>query len=73
MHTREQLTRTDLREHALFAVRNLMQNNPENQAVIAQMDPVGVLSDTGEVLPVPDSMRRRRDAAEESGANGHIA
>jgi ataxin-10 len=50
-----------------------MQNNPENQAVIAQMDPVGVLSDTGEVLPVPDSMRRRRDAAEESGANGHIA
>ena len=48
----------DLREHALFTIRNLMQNNPANQAVIAEMDPVGVLSDTGEVLPVPERMKR---------------
>ena len=24
----------DLREHALFALRNLLHNNPENQAVV---------------------------------------
>lgn len=53
----------DLREHALFTVRNLMWNNPANQAVIAQMDPVGVVSETGEVLPLPEKMRRKRDAA----------
>lgn len=51
----------DLREHALFTVRNLMQNNPQNQAVIAQMDPVGVLSETGEVLPVPERMKQRHE------------
>lgn len=54
-----QLICADLREHALFAVRNLMLNNPANQAIIREMDPVGVLSDTGELLPVPDRMRRQ--------------
>ncbi|ORY35467.1 spinocerebellar ataxia type 10 protein domain-domain-containing protein [Naematelia encephala] len=55
-----------LREHALFATRNLMHNNPANQALIAQMDPIGVVADTGEVLPLPEKMRRH-------GQDAHIA
>ncbi|WWD19023.1 hypothetical protein CI109_103480 [Kwoniella shandongensis] len=51
-----------LREHALFCVRNLMLNNPSNQAIIKQMDPVGVLSDTGEVLPLPEKMKRKPES-----------
>lgn len=35
-----------------------MQNNPANQAVVKEMDPVGVVSETGEVLPLPEKMRR---------------
>lgn len=35
-----------------------MLGNPANQALIGQMDPVGVLSDSGEVLPVPERMKR---------------
>jgi len=53
---------TDLREHALFTIRNLMRNNPENQAVVKEMDPVGVVSETGEVLPLPEKMRRAAEA-----------
>lgn len=48
-----------LREHALFCIRNLMLNNPANQAIIKEMDPVGVLSETGELLPVPDKMKKK--------------
>ncbi|WWC93724.1 hypothetical protein V866_000560 [Kwoniella sp. B9012] len=49
-----------LREHALLCVRNLMLNNPENQAIITQMNPVGVLSpENGEILPVPEKMKRK--------------
>nr|ODN89096.1 hypothetical protein L203_02508 [Cryptococcus depauperatus CBS 7841] len=47
-----------LREHALFCVRNLILDNPANQAIIRKMDPVGVLSETGELLPVPENMRK---------------
>ncbi|KAL0249840.1 hypothetical protein I308_103142 [Cryptococcus tetragattii IND107] len=47
-----------LREHALFCVRNLMLNNPANQAIIKEMDPIGVLSETGELLPVPEKMKK---------------
>lgn len=53
----------DLREHALLTIRNLMLNNPANQAVISQMDPVGVISDQGEVLPLPEKMRRKKQQA----------
>lgn len=49
-----------LREHALFCVRNLLLNNAANQAVIAEMDPAGVVSETGELLPLPERMRRQR-------------
>ncbi|OXG16883.1 hypothetical protein C366_03678 [Cryptococcus neoformans Tu401-1] len=48
-----------LREHALFCIRNLMLNNSANQAIIKEMDPVGVLSETGELLPVPDKMKKK--------------
>lgn len=48
-----------LREHALFCVRNLMLNNPANQAIIKEMDPIGVLSETGELLPVPEKMKKK--------------
>lgn len=61
-HEERQLTRTDLREHALFAVRNLMLGNVENQAVVDRMDPVGVIGEDGEVLPLPEKMRRQRRA-----------
>lgn len=37
-----------------------MLDNPENQKIIAQMDPVGVLGQDGEVLPVPERMQRDR-------------
>jgi ataxin-10 len=40
-----------------------MRNNLENQAIIKQMDPVGVLSDSGEVLPVPEKMKRQSQGA----------
>lgn len=36
-----------------------MLNNPANQAIIKEMDPVGVLSETGELLPVPDKMKKK--------------
>ncbi|KIR34774.1 hypothetical protein I352_03026 [Cryptococcus deuterogattii MMRL2647] len=48
-----------LREHALFCVRNLMLNNSANQAIIKEMDPIGVLSETGELLPVPEKMKKK--------------
>ncbi|WVQ81893.1 hypothetical protein IAT38_004020 [Cryptococcus sp. DSM 104549] len=48
-----------LREHALFCIRNLMKNNPANQAVVKEMGPIGVLSDSGELLPLPDKMKKK--------------
>lgn len=56
-----------MREHALLTVRNLMWNNPANQAVVTQMDPIGVVSETGEVLPLPEKMRRNQAANNEAG------
>jgi len=37
-----------------------MMHNPANQAIIAQMDPIGVQSETGEVLPLPEKMRKKQ-------------
>jgi len=59
---------SDLREHALFVTRNLMLHNPANQALVAQMDPVGLVSETGELLPLPERMRR--DQQRHEHANG---
>ncbi|KAI9637377.1 spinocerebellar ataxia type 10 protein domain-containing protein [Dioszegia hungarica] len=52
-----------LREHALLVVRNLMLGNPTNQALIGQMDPVGVLGQNGELLAVPERMKRSPGAS----------
>lgn len=36
-----------------------MLNNSANQAIIKEMDPIGVLSETGELLPVPEKMKKK--------------
>jgi hypothetical protein len=33
------IARTDLREHAIFALRNLLHNNPDNQAIVQELEP----------------------------------
>lgn len=40
-----------------------MKNNPENQAVIAQMEPLGVVGDDGELKPLPDHLKKSHAAA----------
>jgi ataxin-10 len=47
---------TDIREHALFAVRNLMMGNPDNQAVIGEMSPIGVVGEDGLLKEMPERM-----------------
>ncbi|KAH8082274.1 spinocerebellar ataxia type 10 protein domain-containing protein [Filobasidium floriforme] len=42
-----------IREHALLTIRNLMMNNPENQAVIGTMDPIGMVGPNGELQEMP--------------------
>lgn len=49
---------TDLREHALFAVKNLMYGNEDNQDILRKMEPLGVVGDNGELLPLPDSLKK---------------
>ena len=44
-----------------------MKDNPANQAVIAEMDPVGVVSQSGELLPLPERLRRQRRSNEMNG------
>lgn len=56
-----------LREHALFAVRNLMMGNPENQAVIARMEPLGVVGEDGELKPLPEKLKKSDAAAVAAG------
>ena len=41
----EQCAFTDLREHAIFALRNLLHGNIENQAVVDAIKPVGKWDD----------------------------
>jgi ataxin-10 len=43
-----------IREHALLTIRNLMMNNPENQAVIETMDPIGMVGPDGELKEMPE-------------------
>jgi hypothetical protein len=42
-----------IREHALLTIRNLMVNNPENQAVVGTMDPIGIVGPNGELMEMP--------------------
>lgn len=37
----------DLREHAIFTLHNLLEGNPENQAVVEAIKPSGTWDDNG--------------------------
>ena len=50
-----------------------MMGNPANQSLIADMDPVGVVSESGELLPLPERLRRQRQAQASAGSNGQEA
>lgn len=59
----------DLREYAILALRNLLANNPENQALIAELTPVGaaqnpVLGEIGLQAEVGENGRVRVRPAE---------
>ncbi|BEI86843.1 hypothetical protein CcaverHIS002_0701890 [Cutaneotrichosporon cavernicola] len=56
-----------LREHALFAVRNLMTGNPANQAIIAKMEPLGLVGEDGVLGPLPDKLKKSDAAAKMAG------
>jgi ataxin-10 len=49
-----------IREYALLAVRNLMINNVANQAVIKEMDPVGMVGPDGELREMPARMGAKK-------------
>ncbi|CAE6462383.1 unnamed protein product [Rhizoctonia solani] len=36
-----------IREHALFALRNLLHKNPENQRIVQEMEPMGRIDENG--------------------------
>jgi ataxin-10 len=42
-----------MREHALFALRNALEGNPENQAVVKEMQPVAYWNDEGVLSDLP--------------------
>ncbi|KAI0272467.1 spinocerebellar ataxia type 10 protein domain-containing protein [Gloeopeniophorella convolvens] len=47
-----------LREHALFALRNLLQGNPENQAVVDAIKPMGTWDADGVLRGTSGAVRR---------------
>ncbi|CED83086.1 Uncharacterized conserved protein [Phaffia rhodozyma] len=47
-----------LREHALFTLRGLLLDNAENQALVKELEPMGVVGQDGEVGPVPDRWKK---------------
>jgi ataxin-10 len=49
---------TDLREHALLALRNLLHDNAENQAVVAAIRPMGTWDENGVLVDAPGAVRR---------------
>lgn len=49
-----------IREYALLTVRNLMVNNPQNQAIIGEMDPIGIVGPDGELRELPARMGMKR-------------
>lgn len=56
IHLRAYGMLTVIREYALLAVRNLMINNVANQAIIKEMDPLGVVGPDGELREMPARM-----------------
>ncbi|KAF8329547.1 spinocerebellar ataxia type 10 protein domain-containing protein [Cantharellus anzutake] len=47
-----------LREHALFTLRNLLAGNDENQKIVAELEPMGVWSEDGELKDVSGRVRK---------------
>ncbi|KDQ19189.1 hypothetical protein BOTBODRAFT_102916, partial [Botryobasidium botryosum FD-172 SS1] len=47
-----------LREHALFTLHHLLKNNPQNQAVVAELEPMGVWDENGVLRDKPGAVRR---------------
>jgi len=47
-----------LREHALFTLRNLLIGNDQNQKIVAELEPMGVWTENGELKDVPGRVRR---------------
>ncbi|KAJ9109344.1 hypothetical protein QFC21_000673 [Naganishia friedmannii] len=54
--TQDQIRECVIREYALLAVRNLMIDNEANQAIIKEMDPVGLVGPDGELRELPARM-----------------
>lgn len=49
---------SDLREHAIFTLHNLLKNNPENQAVVDSIKPSGAWDEEGVLRDTPYSVRK---------------
>jgi len=47
-----------LREHALFALSNLLQNNLENQGIVDAMKPSGEWDSEGNLRERPGAVRK---------------
>lgn len=47
-----------------------MTGNPANQAIIAQMDPLGVVGEDGELLPLPEKMKKGYQSTVAPGPDG---
>jgi ataxin-10 len=62
-----------LREHALLCVRNLMLNNLANQEIVKQLDPVGVVGENGELLPLPEKLKQKMKADKEKAEKAAAA
>lgn len=48
----------DLREHAVFALRNLLHGNAENQAFVDGIKPAGEWDEEGVLRDTPGAIRR---------------
>ncbi|KAK0202822.1 hypothetical protein DFS33DRAFT_1385184 [Desarmillaria ectypa] len=49
---------TDLREHAIFTLHNLLKGNPENQAVVQEIQPTGQWDENGILKDTADAVRK---------------
>jgi ataxin-10 len=47
-----------LREHALFALRNILEGNEENQALVRRIEPLGRWDENGQLQDIPGGIRK---------------
>jgi hypothetical protein len=50
--------RADLREHAIFTLHCLLEDNPENQAVVDAIQPNGQWDENGVLRDTPRAVRK---------------